>query len=292
MIEVIDLHKSYGDKVILDGISFKAEPGYITGFVGANGAGKSTTMKIICGLEEGNAGQTLVDGAPFRQSANPKRCMGTFMGSDFLPHKTKAKDYLGFVAKVAREPKADINDILGQVGLSGKGDMKIGAFSLGMKQRLGIAGALLGNPENLMFDEPINGLDVNGIIWIRELMREQANQGKTVLLSSHIMSELDVVADNVVMLKDGRISCSGSVKSLEQSAQMEVLVDGPDRAAIRAALEAAGLTVLEGDMHLRVQGAEPTEVGRLVYASGASLSHLERFRGSLENLFLSSKGGN
>ena len=293
MIEVRQLRKVYGQKTVLKDLSFTVEPGVITGFVGPNGAGKSTTMKIVAGFESPTSGVALVDGVAYAQSASPTQTLGCCMGAEFLPLSMSGPAFLRYQCRTAGLKGVDVDEVLGFVGLVGVGGKRIGEYSLGMRQRIGIASALLGNPQNLMFDEPINGLDVNGIIWLRDLLRAQADAGKTVFLSSHIMSELEMVADRVIMINDGVVSASGGVEELEEaagSAGAGVIVKSEDMDALRRLLEDNGLAFESSGPSLVVRGIAARDLGRLVYANGLSLDHLETKRKSLEDLYLSTKG--
>ena len=292
MIEVKNLEKAYGAHQVLKGLSFKAEPGHVTGFVGANGAGKSTTMKIIAGFETADGGEAVVDGKPFAVAQSPTHVLGCCMGPEFLPMNMTGADYLQYLCNSAGLKGVDIEEALGSVGLGGAGNRKIKDYSTGMKQRIGIAAALLGNPDNLMLDEPVNGLDVDGIIWMRDLLRAQAAAGKTVLLSSHLMSELEQVADRVVMLKDGVVVQSGEINSMASDTGAEglsVLIRSDELTEVRTLLQGADISFDEAQDALLVHGVEAKELGRMVYAEGFSLNHLETHRRSLEDIFLDAK---
>ena len=189
MIEVQGLNKTYGQKQVLTNVSFRAENGLVTGFVGPNGAGKSTTMRMIAALEEPDSGTTLVDGQPFSKAAMPAQLLGVYLGSDYLPIHLTAAEYLAYVCTTNGLDKASIPSLLQMVELAHVADKPISSFSLGMRQRAGLAAAMAGNPANLMLDEPVNGLDPMGVQWLRGVIREQARQGRAVLLSSHLLSE-------------------------------------------------------------------------------------------------------
>lgn len=292
MIEVKSLCKKYGDKTVLDNLSFKVKPNCITGFVGPNGAGKSTTMKIIMGLESATSGETFVDGAPFSMSKNPSKTLGCCLGSEFLPNKMRGKDYLAYCCEVSNISGVNVDTALDYVGLSGAGKKKICDYSLGMKQRLGIAAALLGNPDNLMFDEPINGLDVDAIRWIRELFIYLANCGKTVFVSSHIMSELELIANRVIIIQQGRVVSSGDIDELESNVNKteEVIVKTNQLSEVVDLFKSNNLEFRSEGNELVVSGMDASEIGRLVFTSGLSLYHLENKTLNLEDVFMETKG--
>ena len=292
MIEVRDLKKVYGDHTVLDGLNFSVEPGIITGFVGPNGAGKSTTMKIIAGFETPTSGSALVDSKPFAVAKSPTHELGTSLGAEFLPASMTGVQYLGYICTSAGIKGANIQELLEYVGLGDAGQRKISGYSMGMKQRIGIAAALLGDPANLMLDEPVNGLDVNGIMWLRGVLREQAQRGKTVFLSSHIMSELEQVIDRVIMIDKGHVVRDDTVQNLQQqsAASAAVLVRSFSQfAEIEQLFLAEGLTFEKTQGGLLVSGKPACEVGALVFGAGLSLDHLETVTSSLEDIYLQAK---
>jgi ABC-2 type transport system ATP-binding protein len=214
VIEVSELTKRYGATRAVDGLTFTARPGEVTGFLGPNGAGKSTTMRVILGLDRPDAGTATVNGAAYRTLERPTRQVGAVLDASAVPGGRRAVDHLRWQARAAGLPASRIAEVLSRVGLADVAGRRVGGFSLGMKQRLGIAGALLGDPPVLLFDEPVNGLDPDGVRWIRELLRGFAAQGRTVLLSSHLMSELEKTADRVVIVVRGRVVADASLASL------------------------------------------------------------------------------
>ena len=214
VIEVCELTKRYGATPALSGLTFEARPGEVTGFLGPNGAGKSTTMRVILGLDRPDAGTARVNGVAYRTLERPGRQVGAVLDATAVPGGRRAVDHLRWQARAAGVPAARVAEVLATVGLTDVARRRVGGFSLGMKQRLGIAGALLGDPPVLLFDEPVNGLDPDGVRWIRELLRGFAAQGRTVLLSSHLMSELERTADRVVIVVRGRVVADAPLASL------------------------------------------------------------------------------
>ena len=291
MIEVKSLCKNYGDKQVLKDLSFKVEPGEITGFVGPNGAGKSTTMKIIMGLEMPTSGETFIDGVPFAKSKVPSSTIGCCLGSEFLPEKMKGKDYLSYLCDAANIKNFNIEEALSYVGLTGAGNMRISDYSLGMKQRLGIAGALLGNPDNLMFDEPINGLDVDAIRWIREVFISLAKAGKTVFVSSHIMSELELIADKVIILQNGTVATQGTLADLEknQGKEERVVIKSEQTKEVLSLFEEKGINFKKNGDEVIVKDIKASDVGKLIFSNGLTLYHLENKTLNLEDVFMESK---
>lgn len=291
MIEVKSLCKNYGDKQVLKDLSFKVEPGEITGFVGPNGAGKSTTMKIIMGLEMPTSGETFIDGVPFSKSKIPSSTIGCCLGSEFLPEKMKGKDYLSYLCDAANIKNFNVEEALSYVGLTGAGNMRISDYSLGMKQRLGIAGALLGNPNNLMFDEPINGLDVDAIRWIREVFISLAKAGKTVFVSSHIMSELELIADKVIILQNGTVATQGTLADLEknQGKEERVVIKSKQTKEVLSLFEEKGINFKKNGDEVIVKDIKASDVGKLIFSNGLTLYHLENKTLNLEDVFMETK---
>ena len=215
MIEVRELTKRYGRSVAVDGLSFQVRPGTVTGFLGPNGAGKSTTMRVILGLDAPTSGTALVNGRRYRSLRHPMREVGALLDANAVHAGRTAFDHLRWMARSNRIPVSRVTAVLEQVGLAGVARKRVGGFSLGMRQRLGIAAALLGDPGVLLFDEPVNGLDPDGVRWIRELMRALAAEGRTVLISSHLMSEMALTADHIVVVGRGRLIAEAPVKELQ-----------------------------------------------------------------------------
>jgi ABC-2 type transport system ATP-binding protein len=213
-IEVDGLHKRFGAAVALDGVSFTVAPGAVTGFVGPNGAGKSTTMRIILGLDSAQRGTALVGGRPYASLTHPMRQLGSLLDAGALQPSRSGRNHLLWIARSQRLPTGRVDEVLQLVGLGSAARRRAGGYSLGMRQRLGIAGAMLGDPPMLVMDEPFNGMDPEGIIWMRSLLRELAADGRAVLVSSHLLSELPDVADHVVVIGRGRVLADGPLPEL------------------------------------------------------------------------------
>src|SRR6188472_1451632 len=211
MIEVRDLKKRYGDTVAVDGLTFDVEAGQVTGFLGPNGAGKSTTMRMILGLDRPTHGTATIDGHVYRELPTPLRTVGALLEARAVHTGRSAFNHLLVLAQTQGIPRSRVNDVIALVGLESAASRRAGTFSLGMMQRLGIAAALLGDPQVLILDEPVNGLDPDGVIWVRGLLRQLAAQGRTVFLSSHLMSEMAVTADRLIMVGRGRLLAEGSL---------------------------------------------------------------------------------
>ncbi|MCA2224048.1 ABC transporter ATP-binding protein [Nonomuraea aurantiaca] len=209
MIEIVGLTKSHGARLAVDDAGFTAAPGRVTGFLGPNGAGKSSTLRILLGLDHADSGTALIGGRPYRQLHNPLRTVGSLLDGSGAHRSRTARAHLSWVARSNGIPKARVRAVLEETGLADVAGKRVGTFSLGMGQRLGVAAALLGEPEVLVFDEPVNGLDPDGIRWIRRLLKEYAKAGRTVLISSHLMSEMAETADDLVVISAGRIVARG-----------------------------------------------------------------------------------
>ncbi|HEY1179815.1 MAG TPA: ATP-binding cassette domain-containing protein, partial [Phytomonospora sp.] len=263
MIEVIELTKRYGRTVAVDGLSFQVRPGLVTGFLGPNGAGKSTTMRAILGLDAPDSGRALVDGRPYVGIERPMRVVGALLDASSVHPGRSALDHLRALARTNRIGGAAVVSAIERVGLAGVAKKKVGAFSLGMKQRLGIAAALLGDPAVLMFDEPVNGLDPEGVRWIRELMRGLAGEGRTVLVSSHLMSEMELTADRLVIIGRGKLIEDTTVGELTERFRRGVLVRSPRAAEFAAVLASAGAVVTPESGGLSVQGLDVPAIGDL-----------------------------
>lgn len=236
MISIENLVKRYGSREVLHGVSLEARPGRVTGFVGPNGAGKSSTLRCLLGLDRADGGRALIGGRPYRELREPLRTVGAMLdGSGAHPSRT-ARGHLAWVASGAGIGRRRVTEVLDAVGLGGAAGRRVRTFSLGMGQRLGLAAALLGDPEVLILDEPVNGLDPEGIRWIRRLLRQRADAGGTVLLSSHVLAELAEVADDVVVIADGQVRFSGTLESARagyatfEDAFFHLADQGPDGA--------------------------------------------------------------
>jgi ABC-2 type transport system ATP-binding protein len=286
MITVSGLTKQYGGRTVVDDVSFTLEPGTVTGFLGPNGAGKTTTMRMITGLVPSTAGSAFVDGRPYAALPNPGAVMGTLIDASAVHPGRTGRTHLRLLADTIGVPASRVDEVLELVDLTGAARRRIGGYSLGMRQRLGIAGALLADPPVLMFDEPANGLDPEGIRWMRALLRGHAARGGTVLLSSHLLGEVEHTVDRLLVIGAGRIVADGPVSSLLGSDGTSVR--SADPAALASSLTAAGFSVSPGeDGALVVSGATPSDVGAVAAAGGHVLSDLRPLQRGLEDVFFS-----
>jgi ABC-2 type transport system ATP-binding protein len=284
VIEVSGLTKQYGSRTVVDDVSFVLEPGTVTGFLGPNGAGKSTTLRMMTGLVPATAGSTRIDGRPYDALANPAAVVGTLLDASAVHPGRTGRTHLRLMAATVGVPAARADEVLELVGLTDAAGRRIGGYSLGMRQRLGIAGALLADPPVLVFDEPANGLDPEGIRWMRDLLRGHAARGGTVLLSSHLLGEVESTVDRLLVIGAGRIVADGLVSDLLGGEG--TVVHAADPAALTRALETAGFHVQHGaDGALVVRGAEPGEVGAVAAAGGHVLTDLRPVRRGIEDLF-------
>jgi ABC-2 type transport system ATP-binding protein len=290
MITIDHLTKRYGPQVAVADVSFSCPPGTVTGFLGPNGAGKSTTLRALVGLTTPTSGTATVAGRDYRDLPNPGRQVGVLLDAGAQHAGRTGREVLSLAATVLGVGPERVDEVLGRVGLAGRpAGKRVGNYSLGMRQRLGLAGALLGDPQVLVLDEPANGLDPEGIFWMRGLLRGFADRGGTVLLSSHLLHEVEAVADRLVVIAGGRIVAQGSKQEL--LAGRGTVVRGPDRAVLERALRAAGIRVVPGEGDGLVADAEPLAVGQAVAAAGAVLTELRAAGGEgLEDLFRSLTG--
>ena len=286
MIEAGGLTKRYGAQTAVRDLSFRCEPGTVTGFLGPNGAGKSTTLRMICGLTAPTAGAATVLGTDYRRIANPARHVGVMLDASAQHEGRRGHETLRLCAGTIGADPARIDETLTLVGLDpAAARRRVGQYSLGMRQRLGLAQVLLGEPEVLILDEPANGLDPAGINWMRELLRHFADRGGTVLLSSHLLHEVEALADHLLLINQGRLVASGSKREL--LAGTGTLVRSPEPERLAAALGAAGIGVTATEKGL-IADAEPEAVGRAALAAQVALSELRPAEGTgLEQLFLS-----
>jgi ABC-2 type transport system ATP-binding protein len=287
VIAARNLTKKYGSRTAVDGIDFTVEPGRVTGFLGPNGAGKSTTMRMLLGLDRPSAGTVTVHGRSYDRFPAPLREVGALLEARALHPGRSARDHLRWMATSNGLPVRRVDEVLDLVGLSDVAGHRVGRFSLGMGQRLGIAVALLGDPPVVVLDEPVNGLDPEGIRWVRTLTRQLASEGRTVFLSSHLMSEMALTADSLVVIGRGRIlaDCSMSQFIAEHAASY-VRVASPQRSEVADLLRRQGLDVAVHDEELRVQGLDSAAVGELVGRNGLLLHELTLVRSSLEDAFM------
>jgi ABC-2 type transport system ATP-binding protein len=288
MIEANGLTKRYGDTVAVDNLSFTVTPGKVTGFLGPNGAGKTTTMRLILGLDRPTSGQVTVNGQPFDRLADPMHQVGALLDAKALHGGRSAYNHLRCLAQSNNLPKRRIGEVLELVGLTDVAGRRARGFSLGMGQRLGIAAALLADPQILMFDEPVNGLDPEGILWIRTLMKTLASEGRTVFVSSHLMSEMENTADHLLVIGRGKLIADCTVAEfISGNSQQTVRVRTPDQHRLTRLLAAAGGTVTEhGDGALVVSGLEVARIGDLAYENSVRLHELVPLQASLEEAFM------
>jgi ABC-2 type transport system ATP-binding protein len=286
VLEFTGVTKRFGPVTAVDGFSARVEPGVVTGFLGPNGAGKTTSLRILLGLIAATEGTATIGGKRYAQLAHPLQTVGAALeASSFHPGRSAA-NHLTVYAHAAGIPAARVDDALGAVGLADVAGRKVGGFSLGMRQRLGLAYTLLGDPGVLVLDEPSNGLDPEGIKWMRGFLRELANQGRTVLVSSHLLAEIQQTAQSLLIIARGRLVFQGSLGELTAQDEYATVVDAPDRAALVTALTDAGLPFEQLRTGLAVRGAETTAVGAIAAAAGIALSTLQRRGPALEEVFL------
>jgi ABC-2 type transport system ATP-binding protein len=288
MIEARSLTKRYGEKVAVDHLSFSVEPGKITGFLGPNGAGKTTTMRLILGLDHPSVGTVTVNGKAFRQLAHPMREVGALLDAKAVHGGRSAYNHLLCLAQTNNLPRRRVGEVLELVGLSEVAKKRSQGFSLGMGQRLGIAAALLGDPAILMFDEPVNGLDPEGILWIRNLMKTLAAEGRTIFVSSHLMSEMENTADHLLVIGRGKLIADCTVAEfIARNSVQTVRVRTPQREALVQIITAAGGSVLDGaDGVIIVQGLSVDRIGDLAFENVVRLHELAPAQASLEEAFM------
>jgi ABC-2 type transport system ATP-binding protein len=291
VLEVRDLTKRYGQNLAVDGLSFKAQPGRVLGFLGPNGAGKTTTLRMLLGLTIPTSGDAVVDSRPYRTLSDPIRVVGAVLeGPQFHPGRT-GRNHLRVLATAAGLPDSRADDVLRLVELDGAGGRRVKAYSLGMRQRLSLAGALLGDPRALVLDEPANGLDPQGIRWLRDFLRAQAGDGRTVLVSSHVLAEMAQTVDEVVVISRGKLVAQGSLDELTAGAEAPVWVRSADPERLAGALSAVDGVTAEAGGWLAVRGASLEAVGEVALESGIAVFELYRPRQSLESVFLELTGG-
>jgi ABC-2 type transport system ATP-binding protein len=288
MLEVHELTKRYGLTLAVDGLSFRAEPGRVLGFLGPNGAGKTTTLRTLLGLTLPTAGGATVDGQPYRSLTDPISVVGAVLeGPQFHPGRN-GRNHLRMLAMAAGIPVSRVDELLRLVELDGAGGKRVKGYSLGMRQRLSLAAALLGDPRALVLDEPANGLDPQGIRWLRDFLRAQAAEGRTVLISSHVLAEVAQTVDEVVVVNRGRLVAQGSLEELTQGAAAPVWVRSPEAERLRSALVAKGVDAETGEAGpdwLRVHGTSLETVGTTAAENGIAVFELYRPRQTLESVF-------
>ncbi|SEG94228.1 ABC-2 type transport system ATP-binding protein [Nonomuraea solani] len=286
MIQLTGLTKRYGERLAVDDLTFTVRPGLVTGFLGPNGAGKTTTMRMILGLDLPTAGTATIDGRAHHELPHPLRTIGSMLEAQAVHPQRTAYKHLLYLAQTNRIPSTRVDEVLHLVGMSEAAGRKAGGFSLGMSQRLGIAAALLGDPPVLLLDEPVNGLDPEGVLWVRTLIRKLATEGRTVLVSSHLMSEMALTADRLVVIGKGRLIAEAEIAEFTEAGAV-VLVRTPEATSFAARLELSGAHVKLGDEgELLVSGMTAPDVGRLAAAEGVPLHELAPRRASLEEAFM------
>jgi ABC-2 type transport system ATP-binding protein len=289
MIEVHEATKRYGEKVAVDGLTFTVRPGTITGFLGPNGAGKSTTMRMIVGLDAPTSGTATVNGRSYLDFQAPLREVGAMLEARAIHTGRSGYNHLRALALTHGIPMSRVTEVIKLVGLEDVADKRVGSFSLGMGQRLGIAAALLGDPQTVILDEPVNGLDPEGIRWVRNLLKSLAREGRTVFLSSHMMSEMALTAEHLVVVGRGRLIADMSVDDFVRQASIgaAVMVRTPDATRLRAELVDAGATVGSDERGvLEVVGSTSEQIGTLAHAAGIMLYELTPQQVSLEDAFM------
>jgi ABC-2 type transport system ATP-binding protein len=295
VLEVRDLTKRFGANVAVDGLSFKASPGRVLGFLGPNGAGKTTTLRTLLGLTLPTSGTAMVDSQPYRALEDPVKVVGAVLeGPQFHPGRT-GRNHLRVLATAAGLPASRVDEMLSLVELDGAGRRRVKGYSLGMRQRLSLAGALLGDPRALVLDEPANGLDPQGIRWLRDFLRAQAADGRTVLVSSHVLAEMAQTVDEVVVISRGKLVAQGSLDELTHGVEAPVWVRSPEPERLQAALAARDGVHAQpaeaGGGWLAVRGASLEDVGTTAAENGIPVFELYRPRQSLENVFLELTSG-
>ncbi|OEV07531.1 ATP-binding cassette domain-containing protein [Streptomyces nanshensis] len=288
MIEVQNLTKRYGETLAVDRLSFRVEPGRVTGFLGPNGAGKSTTMRAMVGLDKPTSGQVLIDGKPYEELSRPLTRVGLLLDAKALHGGRTAYGHLLGLARSNRIPDRRVPEVLKTVGLESAAKKRSGGFSLGMAQRLGVAAALLGDPQVLLFDEPVNGLDPEGILWIRELMKKLAAEGRTVFVSSHLMSEMALTAEHLIVIGQGRLLADTSVEEfIARNSRSYILIRTPEPERMREVLAAQGIHTDDGPGGvLEAVGTTLETVGSLAAQNQVTVYEISPRTASLEEAFM------
>lgn len=287
MIEVSNLTKRYGATLAVDDLSFEVHPGTVTGFLGPNGAGKSTTMRMILGLDHPTSGSATVNGSSYLSARAPMSDVGALIDANDVHGGRTARNHLRALARSNRLPARRVDEVLDMTGITSVADRRIKGFSLGMGQRLGVAAALLGDPAVVMFDEPVNGLDPEGILWMRNLLRSLAAEGRTVLVSSHLMAEMAQTADHLVVIGRGKLLADMTTEEfLVRNARTHVQVRSPRQAELAAVLTAAGGEVADDHGVLAVHGLSCEQVGDIAATNAIALHQLFEHRASLETAFM------
>lgn len=288
MIRVDDVTKRYGDSTVLDRVSFEAPDGAITGFVGPNGAGKTTTLRVAAGMTQPSEGQVQIGAMTFAQAKRPAHHLGLFLSAEGIPGAMTARGFLEYICDTQGLLRTRAQRLLHEVGLAEVANKKVRSFSLGMRQRLGIGAATVGEPSHLILDEPANGLDPDGIRWFRDFVLSAAQAGVCVILSSHHMRELGAIADQVVMIDSGRIAAQGPIAEfIAAEPQAPVYVETTDDAAAQRAVQDQGLELQAQQNGMMVMGSSPEGLAAVLVGAGVGLTHLTRQRRSLEDTYFS-----
>jgi ABC-2 type transport system ATP-binding protein len=291
-IEVAGLTKRFGETLAVDDLSFTVEPGRIVGFLGPNGAGKTTTLRIVLGLVGPTGGSATVEGKPYVALDDPVHTVGALLDGGMLHPGRSGRNHLRSLARASGVSDARVNELLELVALSGAADRRAGGYSLGMRQRLGLAAALLGDPRVLVLDEPANGLDPQGIRWLRDFLRSLAAEGRAILVSSHVLAEVSQTADEVVVISHGRSVAQAPLAELMARSGGGMRVSGPDAARLGELLRADGAEVSgDGDRAILVRGRSGEEIGRVIAGGGIVISELAPSGSSLEEIFFELTGG-
>ncbi|WP_336630605.1 MULTISPECIES: ATP-binding cassette domain-containing protein [unclassified Microbacterium] len=286
VLEFADVTKRFGPVAAVDGLTARVEPGTVTGFLGPNGAGKTTSLRILLGLIRASSGTATIGGRRYAELTHPLQTVGAALeASSFHPGRTAA-NHLRVYARAAGLPLARVDEVLGLVGLADVAGRKVGGFSLGMRQRLGLAYTLLGDPGVLVLDEPANGLDPEGIKWLRGFLRRLADEGRTVLVSSHMLAEVQQTVSSLLVISSGRLVYQGDLAGLTRAEDYATVIDAPDRDALTRALDAAGLSyeLMRSGFTVRID--DPARLGAIAAEAGVALSVLQRRGPALEEVFL------
>jgi ABC-2 type transport system ATP-binding protein len=291
MIEVSGLSKTFGQTKAVDQLSFVVRPGAVTGFLGPNGAGKSTTMRMILGLDNPTSGRALINGQRYAALVRPLTKVGALLDANWVHPNRSARSHLRWMAASNGLSVKRVGEVLDTVGLTSVASKPVGKYSLGMKQRLGLAGAILGDPAVLLFDEPVNGLDPEGILWIRQFMQSLAASGRTVLVSSHLLSEMAVTAEHLIVIGRGKLIADAQTADfISRSTQASVRVRSPRLSELADVLRRKGFSMTSADGVLTVHNAMIEKIGDLAGAAGITLHELADVQGSLEEAFLQLTG--
>ncbi|BBH18393.1 ABC transporter ATP-binding protein [Nocardioides baekrokdamisoli] len=288
VIEASHLTKSYGSKKAVDDLSFSVRPGMVTGFLGPNGAGKSTTMRLLLDLDAATGGSATINGKRYRDHKAPLQEVGALLEAKAIHQGRTARNHLRALAATHGISRKRVDEVIGIVGLESVASKRAGGFSLGMGQRLGIASALLGDPHTLLLDEPVNGLDPEGVLWIRNLLKALAAEGRTVFVSSHLMSEMAVTAEHLIVIGKGKLIADTTVAELTANAGVShVHVSAADNTSLREALTRDGVTVTDADDGFDVVGVDAAGIGEIALARGIALTQLTTQKATLEEAFMS-----